>query len=65
MVKGTKARPQLAEVVDIRPGVRAPEMGPDAPRTVTPAPSDFAFLWDECPRCFYLKVVCKQGRPPR
>ena len=27
------------------------------------APSDFAFLWDECPRCFYLKVVRKERRP--
>ena len=27
------------------------------------APSDFAFLWDECPRCFYLKVVRKRPRP--
>ena len=25
------------------------------------SPSDFAFLWTECPRCFYLKVV--EGRP--
>lgn len=26
-------------------------------------PSDFAFLWDECPRCFYLKVVLGFPRP--
>ncbi len=26
------------------------------------SPSDFAFLWDECPRC-YKKVVLKQPRP--
>lgn len=26
-------------------------------------PSDFAFLWDECPRCFYLKLVHDFGRP--
>jgi len=30
---------------------------------VSLAPSDFAFLWDECPRCFHLKVVRKEGRP--
>jgi PD-(D/E)XK nuclease superfamily len=27
------------------------------------SPSDFAFLWDDCPRCFYLKVAGKQPRP--
>jgi hypothetical protein len=27
------------------------------------SPSDLTFLWDECPRCFYLKVVNKFGRP--
>ena len=26
------------------------------------SPSDYAFLWDECPRCFYLKVALKQPR---
>jgi hypothetical protein len=26
-------------------------------------PSDFAFLWEECRRCFYLKVVDKFPRP--
>lgn len=38
------------------PGVRGP-------RPWVLAPSDFAFLWDDCPRCFYRKVVQKQGRP--
>ena len=28
------------------------------------SPSDLTFLWDECPRCFYLKVVRKFNRPP-
>jgi len=28
------------------------------------APSDFAFLWDDCPRCFYQKVALGQS-PPR
>ena len=27
------------------------------------SPSDLTFLWDECPRCFYLKVVHQFGRP--
>ena len=27
------------------------------------SPSDLTFLWDECPRCFYLKVVQKFTRP--
>ena len=27
------------------------------------SPSDFAFLWDGCKRCFYLKVARKQSRP--
>ena len=27
------------------------------------SPSDFAFLWDDCPRCFYLKVARRQPRP--
>lgn len=27
------------------------------------SPSDFAFLWDECRRCFYLKVVMGIPRP--
>jgi len=27
------------------------------------SPSELTFLWDECPRCFYLKVVNKFNRP--
>ncbi len=27
------------------------------------SPSDLTFLWDECPRCFYLKVVHGINRP--
>jgi hypothetical protein len=27
------------------------------------SPSDFAFLWEECKRCFYLKVVSGFHRP--
>jgi hypothetical protein len=27
------------------------------------SPSDLTFLWDECPRCFYLKVARQFGRP--
>lgn len=32
-------------------------------RCWTLSPSDLAFLWDECPRCFYLQVVCGFPRP--
>jgi hypothetical protein len=28
------------------------------------SPSDLTFLWDECPRCFYLKVALGINRPP-
>jgi hypothetical protein len=28
------------------------------------SPSDLTFLWDECPRCFYLKVRHDYRRPP-
>lgn len=27
------------------------------------SPSELTFLWDECPRCFYLKVVHNFNRP--
>lgn len=27
------------------------------------SPSELTFLWDECPRCFYLKVARGIGRP--
>jgi len=27
------------------------------------SPSDLTFLWDECPRCFYIKVVHGYSRP--
>lgn len=27
------------------------------------SPSDLTFLWDECPRCFYLKVAHSASRP--
>jgi hypothetical protein len=29
----------------------------------TLSPSDFAFLWEECKRCFYLKIVSGFRRP--
>lgn len=28
------------------------------------SPSELTFLWDECPRCFYLKVAMAIPRPP-
>jgi hypothetical protein len=33
------------------------------PRNWKLSPSDFAFLWQECKRCFYLKVALNQQRP--
>jgi hypothetical protein len=27
------------------------------------SPSDFGYLWGECPKCFYLKVTQKYSRP--
>lgn len=30
---------------------------------ITISPSDLTFLWEECPRCFYLKVMRKFSRP--
>ena len=62
MAKGTQPRPALADVIDIRTRSRS---GADEqrPGRLSLAPSDFAFLWDECPRCFYLKVVRKERRP--
>jgi PD-(D/E)XK nuclease superfamily len=33
----------------------------DAPWVLSP--SDFAFLWDDCARCFYLKVARRTPRP--
>eukprot|EP00181_Compsopogon_caeruleus_P003859 CAMPEP_0184679164 /NCGR_PEP_ID=MMETSP0312-20130426/1984_1 /TAXON_ID=31354 /ORGANISM="Compsopogon coeruleus, Strain SAG 36.94" /LENGTH=377 /DNA_ID=CAMNT_0027128439 /DNA_START=1081 /DNA_END=2214 /DNA_ORIENTATION=- len=32
-------------------------------RQYTLSPSDFAFLWDECPRCYYYKVHGILSRP--
>jgi hypothetical protein len=34
------------------------------PRNFRLSPSDFAFLWEECPRCFYLKIAAGFRRPP-
>ena len=33
------------------------------PKSWKLSPSDLTFLWDECPRCFYLKVVNGFNRP--
>lgn len=35
----------------------------NAARTFRLAPSDFAFLWEECKRCFYLKAHGNMYRP--
>jgi hypothetical protein len=36
---------------------------PSGPKTWTLSPSDFAFLWEECKCCFYLKLVRNFKRP--
>jgi PD-(D/E)XK nuclease superfamily protein len=37
---------------------------PEAPkRQYTLSPSEFGFLWQECKRCYYLKVTQKFARP--
>lgn len=33
------------------------------PRNFKLSPSDFSFLWQECPRCYYLKIVAGFKRP--
>ena len=33
-------------------------------KSIKISPSDLTFLWDECPRCFYLKVALGISRPP-
>jgi hypothetical protein len=63
VAKVSEARPRLAEVIKIRLGARSPTLHPEPSGPISLAPSDFAFLWDDYPRCFYLKVVRKQGRP--
>lgn len=42
---------------------RPPASNSKSPRTFRLAPSDFAFLWEECKRCFYLKAHGKLYRP--
>lgn len=34
------------------------------PRNFKLSPSDFAFLWEDCKRCFYLKISAGFRRPP-
>ncbi len=41
----------------------ATALQPQKARTWKLSPSDFAFLWEECKQCFYLKVVCGFQRP--
>jgi len=36
---------------------------PPPARTWTLSPSEFGFLWEECRRCYYLKVTQKYNRP--
>ena len=52
MRKTSRSRPNEVS------GLKRPK---DAPWGLSP--SDFAFLWDDCPRCFYRKVVRREPRP--
>jgi hypothetical protein len=62
MAKGTDARPRgPGRTTTDRVMNRAP--GGTLPTTWALSPTDLTFLWDECPRCFYNKVVLKQPRP--
>ena len=61
MAKGTDARPRGPGSDDVPSGVPGPEGA--AETTWALSPTDLTFLWDECPRCFYNKVVLKQPRP--
>ncbi len=38
--------------------------GGKATQNLKLSPGDLTFLWDECPRCFYLKVIMGINRPP-
>ena len=50
----------MAQRSDARP--RGPGRGP-GPTTWFLSPTDLTFLWDECRRCFYRKVVLREPRP--
>jgi len=58
VAKGSQgsSRAQSDERIGVSPDAK------DRRRTWALAPSDFAFLWDECRRCFYRKIVLKQPR---
>jgi hypothetical protein len=62
VVKGSKARVSARDKHALGRVIR-PQQGLGAPITWALSPSDFAFLWDECQRCFFNKVVLKQPRP--
>jgi len=62
MAKGTEPRPRERGWTASRRGAdRVPEGAGAA--TWALSPTDLTFLGDECPRCFYNKVVLKQPRP--
>ena len=62
MTNGTNARPRGPGRTRSRPAVDRVRDGVGAD-TWTLSPTDLTFLWDECPSCFYNKVVLKQPRP--
>jgi hypothetical protein len=46
-----------------QPGLFPPSPALPAKKTFTLSPSEFGFLWQECKRCYYLKVTQKYSRP--
>jgi hypothetical protein len=56
----------MAKATDGVPRAPEPELGPlrlDRPRPWALCPSDLTFLWEECRRCFYDKIVLGRRRP--
>jgi len=62
MAKGTEARPSEPALTTARLG-GAGVRGRAGVPTWSLSPTDLTFLWDECRRCFYNKVVLRQARP--
>ncbi len=55
---GTERFPQPAQVTGT-----SPPLDVKVPHVWTVSPTDLAFLWADCPRCFYRKVICGVPRP--
>ena len=62
MAKGTDVRPRGPGRTTSPPPVDR-NLGGTGGTTWALSPTDLTFLWDECPRCFYNKVVLGRSRP--